>query len=93
MLDQQRLVEFQAKREDDWQRFQTQLSEDDRKWREEQETKAEERHQREMETIRTINKTQMWVMGGLVTLIIVLVTLLGGAMEASWIPKWFGIGL
>jgi hypothetical protein len=88
MLDRQKLLE----REDNWQEFQAQMAADDRKWREEQEIKAEERHQRELQTIKDINKTQMWIMGGLVTLIIVLVTLLGGAIEAGWVPEWFGIG-
>jgi hypothetical protein len=92
LIDRQKLLE----REDNWQKFQAQMAEDDRKWREEQEIKAEERHKRELQTIRDINKTQMWVMGGLVTLIIVLVTvistILGGAIEAGWVSEWFGIG-
>jgi hypothetical protein len=92
MIDRQRLLEYQTKREDDWQKFQAQMAADDRKWREEQEAKAEERHQQEMQTIRNINRTQLWIMGGLVTLIIVIATIIGGAMEANWFPKWFGIG-
>ena len=73
MLDNQRLLEFQTKREDNWQQFQTRLAEDNRKWREEQEAQAEVRHLREIETLRGIHKGQMWVMGGVVTLVIVLV--------------------
>jgi hypothetical protein len=95
MIDRQRLLEFQTKREDDWQKFQAQMAADDKKWREEQEAKAEERHQQEIRTLQGIHKSQMWVMGGLVTLIIVVTTLittvLGGAIETSWVPKWFGI--
>jgi hypothetical protein len=96
MIDRQRLLEYQTKREDDWQKFQAQMAADDKKWREEQEAKAEERHQQEIRTLQGIHKSQMWVMGGLVTLIIVVTTLittiLGGAIEANLFPKWFGIG-
>ncbi|MDA1218793.1 MAG: hypothetical protein O2909_05060, partial [Chloroflexi bacterium] len=91
MMDRQRLLEFQAKREDDWQKFQKQMVADDKKWREVQEIQAETRHKKELQTIKDINRTQMLVMGGLVTLVFVLVTLLGGAIEANWFPKWFGI--
>jgi len=82
----------ETRREDDWQKFQVQLAEDDRKWREKQEVKAEQRHQLEIKTLRGIHKGEMWVMGLVVTLVIVIFTLLGGAMEANWIPKWFGVG-
>ena len=79
LIDRQKLLE----REDNWQKFQAQMAEDDRKWREEQEIKAEERHKRELQTIRDINKTQMWVMGGLVTLIIVLITVISTILGGS----------
>jgi hypothetical protein len=91
MIDRQRLLEFQTKREDDWQKFQAQMTADDKKWKEEQEAKLEERHLREISTLRGIHKGQMWVMGGIVTLIIVITTLIGGAMQANWFDKWFGL--
>jgi hypothetical protein len=106
MIDRQRLLEFQTKREDDWQKFQTQMVADDKKWREEQEAKAElryleqeakleERYQREVSTLQSIHRSQMWIMGVIVTLIIVVTTLittiLGGAFEANWFDKWFGL--
>lgn len=107
MTDRRRLIEFQTKREDDWQKFQAQMAADDkrwreervtedRKWREEQEAKAEERHLQEIGTLRRIHRGQMWIMGGVVTVAIVVATLLGagfgGAIQAGWFPKWFGIG-
>jgi hypothetical protein len=67
------------------------MAADDKKWREEQEARLEERHQREISTLRGIPKWQMWVMGGLVTLVIVITTLIGGAIEANWFDKWFGL--
>ena len=91
-LDRERLGEFQTKREDDWQKFQIQMAEDDKKWREDQEYKAEQRHQSQLTTMRGIHKVEMLVMGLFVTNIVVISTLLGGAMQANWVPKWFGIG-
>ena len=92
MLDRQRLQEFQTKREDDWQRFQAQMVLDEKNWKKEQEGKAEERHIAAMETMRGINRTQMLIMGGLVTVAIVVSTLVGAAIQAGWITKWFGWG-
>lgn len=91
MLDRQRLLEFQTSREDAWQQWQAQMAEDERRWREEQENKAEQRHRAELAQLNRIHKTEMWVTGGAVTLAIIIITTLGAAIEAGWVPKWFGL--
>ena len=60
-------------------------------WQERQEEKAEARHQEQLAQLRSIHTQEMLVVGGLVTLTIVVITLVGAAIEARWIPKYFGI--
>ena len=54
--------------------------------------KAEERHKDQLETIKGIHKKELLYFGLGVTLAILVVTVIGAAIEARWIPKWFGIG-
>ena len=92
MIDRERLLEFQIKREDDWQKFQAQLAADDKKWKETQEGAAEVRHNEQMKTIKGVHKHEMWVMGLAVTGALLVITVFGAAVQAGWFPKWFGVG-
>jgi len=67
----------------------------DRQWMIEREDRRD-REMREREDRRDgemkdwqgkLHRRGMWILGGIVTIAIVLATILGGAIEAGWIPN------
>ena len=89
--DKKLLLDSQNRREDEDRKWRAQMAEDDRQWREGQEEKAESRHKDQMATMRGIHKREMWIMGVAVTIALLIVAVIGAAIQASWIPKWFGV--
>ena len=80
MLDRQRITEQEGRRDREQMEFQ-----------ERQETRAEEQHRDQMKQLRGLHTKEMWIVGGVVTLALIAVTFVGAAIEAGWIPKWFGL--
>jgi hypothetical protein len=80
MLDAQWKLDYEARRDAD-----------DKKWREDQELKAEQRHKDQMKSMRSIHRSEMWIVGGAVTFAILIITLISAAIEAGWFTKWFGL--
>ena len=80
MMDRQWKLEYEARRDAE-----------DKKWREDQDIKAEQRHNDQMDQMQSIHKNEMWIIGFIVTIAVIIVTILASAIEANWIPKWFGL--
>jgi len=80
MIDRQRRLEFEACKDAE-----------DKKWREGQEEKADQRHQDQIKLLKGIHRREMWIVGGAVTLVIIIVTIIGAAIEAGWFKIWFGL--
>jgi hypothetical protein len=74
-----------------FQDWQTRIEEQRMKFQEEQEKKADERYQEQLKLTRQIHKRELIYLGLCVTIAILLITMLGSAIEANWIPKWFGL--
>jgi Flp pilus assembly protein TadB len=62
-----------------------------RDWQERQEAKAEERHKEQLGETRRMHRRELLVLGVGVTVAIIIITLVGAAIETSWIPTWFGL--
>ncbi len=80
MLDRQWQLEYEAKRD-----------KEDKEWRESQETKAEGRHQQQLGVLKQLHKREMWIVGGAVTVAILIITMIGAAIEAEWFAPFFGL--
>ena len=59
-------------------------------WLECQEDKLEERHMEQMATLKGIHKRELIWYGVGVILTMIIITIVGAAIEAQWIPEWFG---
>ena len=85
MLDRQWMVEQQEK---------TRLAQQE--WQDGQEEKAEQRHTQQLEQLERLHKSEMKIVGGWVIFAIAIITVLGaimgGAIEAGWFVRWFGLG-
>ena len=58
---------------------------------EQRETIAITRHKEILTESRKTHNRELLIFGVGVTLVVIIVTVIGAAIEASWIPKWFGI--
>ena len=80
----------------EWQRgFEATQREQDRQWQTQQEERAENRHQDQMNTLRSQHRWELIVFGVFVTFLVVASTIAGafieGAISAGWIgePSWW----
>ena len=91
----ERQQEFQAKLQQELlQRQQVFQADEARKtevWQQQQEERVESRHQSQMKQTGDIHRNEMATIGRNVTIAIIVAMVVGAAIEAGWIPKWFGL--
>jgi hypothetical protein len=74
-----------------FQDWQTRIEEQRMKFEEDQAQRAEVHHRELLQQARRMHKNELIILGVFVTAAIGLVTVLGSAIEARWIPEWFGL--
>lgn len=74
MLDRQASLDFQAKREQDDREWRDKQRKEDLAWREQQEINADKRH-----------KKELWIIGGVVTIALVLGSILAATVERGYL--------
>ncbi|MFC1916584.1 hypothetical protein ACFLX1_00400 [Chloroflexota bacterium] len=63
---------------------------EDKEWREAQEILAQKRHSEQLSLLRGIHKRELIFLGLGVTIAILIITVVGAAIEAEWFSPWFG---
>ncbi len=80
MLDRQFLIEREDRRD-----------KEDKEWCKEQEERADGRHGEQLKVIQRIHKREMIIVAVGVTIVILIITVLGAAIEAGWFAPFFGL--
>ena len=84
MVDRQRLLEFQRKREDDWQKWQADMAATDKAWREGQATEEKRWREEQERRVDRRHVRELQIVGGLVTIALILATLFGAILERGY---------